>query len=103
MKKRTEKMKEAERRNIKFSFWLALLIVNLRESIDPHDYDPKKKVFVVQHVENDLSAGNLSPYFRFLKTVEKDPEYEIEVSSILVMLDAVCGKGVVRHEMRKVS
>lgn len=100
MKKRTERMAE---RNINFSFWLAILIVNLRESVDPHDYDPKKKSIVVQHVEEDIGTGNLSPYLRVLKSVEKDPKYEVEVSSLLVMLNAVCGKEVVSHEMRKVS
>lgn len=100
MKKRTERMAE---RNINFSFWLALLIVNLRESVDPHDYDPKEKSIVVQHVEENIGTGNLSPYLRVLKSVEKDPKYEVEVSSLLVMLNAVCGKEVVSHEMRKVS
>lgn len=99
MKKR---MSRAER-NVEFSFWLALLLVNFRESVDPQNYEPAEKGAVVQHVEEDLGRGNLSPYLRILKMVEKDPRYEVEVSSLLVMLNAVCGKGVVRHEMRKVS
>ena len=99
MKKR---MSRAER-NVEFSFWLALLLVNFRESVDPQNYEPAAKKAVVQHVEEDLGRGNLSPYLRILKMVEKDPRYEVEVSSLLVMLTAVCGKGVVRHEMRKVS